>query len=256
MLVIPGQDEPFAHTDRNTLTRVAPPPPIRWPADRPVRSAQGVGAARYHGPPRPVVPGRTDGRRTRDAASGVEPKDAAMPPTLDRARSHGVRVLDLSSVIMGPLATQILGDLGRRRDHRRGPEGHAQPGHDRRARCHQLSGLALNLLRNKRNVVLDLKDPDGPPAAARHRRHRRRGGDQPAARHPRPPAAHLRRRRRGPPGHRVLPGPGLPVGLPRRRRPRLRRRDPGRLGHSRHVPAPGRRAGARARPWWPTRSAA
>ena len=27
MLVIPGQGEPFAHTDRNTLTRVAPPVP-------------------------------------------------------------------------------------------------------------------------------------------------------------------------------------------------------------------------------------
>lgn len=27
MLVIPGQDEPFPHIDRNTLTRIAPPTP-------------------------------------------------------------------------------------------------------------------------------------------------------------------------------------------------------------------------------------
>jgi len=71
----------------------------------------------------------------------------------------GVRVLDLSSVIMGPLATQILGDLGAdvitvesaggdtNRIMATGPHP-------------QLSGIALNILRNKRNVALDLRDPD------------------------------------------------------------------------------------------------
>ena len=72
----------------------------------------------------------------------------------------GIRVLDLSSVIMGPYATQILGDLGAdvicveeaHGDTNRimgpGPE----PG---------MSGVSLNLLRNKRNVCLDLKRAAG-----------------------------------------------------------------------------------------------
>ena len=72
----------------------------------------------------------------------------------------GVRVLDLSSVVMGPLATQILGDLGADVITVEDPRGTlsrvmtAGP-------VPTLSGLALNLLRNKRNVVLDLKDPEG-----------------------------------------------------------------------------------------------
>jgi len=73
---------------------------------------------------------------------------------------HGIRVLDMSSVVMGPLATQIMGDLGADVITVEDPRGTlsrvmtAGP-------VPQLSGLALNLLRNKRNVVLDLKDPDG-----------------------------------------------------------------------------------------------
>jgi len=72
-----------------------------------------------------------------------------------------VRVLDLTSVVMGPLATQILGDLGADvvtvediggdTNRYMGPGPHPQ-----------LSGSALNLMRNKRNISLDLKHPDGP----------------------------------------------------------------------------------------------
>jgi crotonobetainyl-CoA:carnitine CoA-transferase CaiB-like acyl-CoA transferase len=82
-----------------------------------------------------------------------------MPPT-PNGPLHGVRVLDLSSVVMGPLATQILGDLGADVITVEDPKGTlsrvmtAGP-------VPTLSGLALNLLRNKRNVVLDLKDPEG-----------------------------------------------------------------------------------------------
>jgi crotonobetainyl-CoA:carnitine CoA-transferase CaiB-like acyl-CoA transferase len=80
-------------------------------------------------------------------------------PTTSNGPLHGIRVLDMSSVIMGPLATQILGDLGADVITVEDPNGTlsrvmtAGP-------LPQLSGLSLNLLRNKRNVVLDLKDPE------------------------------------------------------------------------------------------------
>ncbi len=75
----------------------------------------------------------------------------------------GVRVLDLSSVIMGPLATQLLGDLGAEVivvEPARGDTSRAMgPGPLR-----QLSGISLNLLRNKRNVAINIKHPDGQRA--------------------------------------------------------------------------------------------
>lgn len=78
----------------------------------------------------------------------------------------GVRVLDLCSIVMGPYATRILADEGaevitiepvtttggsnRRMGHGRHPE---------------FSGIALNLLRGKRMVSLDLKAGAGRDAA-------------------------------------------------------------------------------------------
>jgi crotonobetainyl-CoA:carnitine CoA-transferase CaiB-like acyl-CoA transferase len=78
----------------------------------------------------------------------------------------GLRVLDITSVVMGPLATQMLGDLGAdvitiegaRDDTNRRMGTGPLPG---------LSDVSLNLLRNKRNVALDLKDERGREAALR-----------------------------------------------------------------------------------------
>lgn len=75
----------------------------------------------------------------------------------------GLRVLDITSVIMGPYATQLLGDLGADVISVEPPRGDANramgPGPTR-----QFSGVALNLLRNKRNVTVDFKQPDGHAA--------------------------------------------------------------------------------------------
>src|SRR5215468_2484553 len=72
----------------------------------------------------------------------------------------GLRVLDLTSVVMGPLCTQMLGDLGA--DivvvERFGGDTNRVMGLGPHP---QLSGIALNLMRNKRSVHLDLATPDG-----------------------------------------------------------------------------------------------
>ena len=108
----------------------------------------------------PQVAGMTAGTRCRAGLPNDEPDSVGGGPLA------GVRVLDLTSVVMGPLATQILGDLGADviTVESRGGDINRIMGPGPR---HGLSGVSLNLLRNKRNIALDIGHPEGRAALLR-----------------------------------------------------------------------------------------
>ncbi|MBT3788030.1 MAG: CoA transferase [Alphaproteobacteria bacterium] len=75
----------------------------------------------------------------------------------------GVRIIDLSNMLMAPYATQILGDMGADiikveppvGDPIRGIGPYRNPG---------MGAIFMNINRSKRSIVLDLKKPDGHAA--------------------------------------------------------------------------------------------
>jgi crotonobetainyl-CoA:carnitine CoA-transferase CaiB-like acyl-CoA transferase len=78
----------------------------------------------------------------------------------------GIRVLDLSSVIMGPFATRIMADLGADVIRVEQPGGDMQR-YYKPSRTPGMAGAILTLMRNKRSIALDLKKPAGKRALAR-----------------------------------------------------------------------------------------
>ena len=79
---------------------------------------------------------------------------------------HGIRIIDMTSVLMGPFASQALGDMGADVVKVESPHGDLvrQIGP---ARHDDMGPIFLNTNRNKRSVVLDLKHPAGAQALKR-----------------------------------------------------------------------------------------
>lgn len=78
----------------------------------------------------------------------------------------GIRVVDLSINVLGPVATQILGDMGADVIKVETPQG--DPNRDTGPARHSgMSAMHMNVNRNKRSITLNLKNPDAKEALMR-----------------------------------------------------------------------------------------
>jgi len=93
--------------------------------------------------------------------SGSDRSDAAASGPL-----AGVRVVDMTVNVLGPVATQILGDMGADVIKIETPQG--DPNRDTGPARHRgMSAMHMNVNRNKRSITLNLKRPEGKEALMR-----------------------------------------------------------------------------------------
>ncbi len=89
----------------------------------------------------------------------MKTKSASAPGPL-----HGVRIIDLTQFVLGPYATQTLGDLGADIIKIEEPSGDRQRNQGKAPKSQNMGPLYVALNRNKRSVVLDLKTDKGKGA--------------------------------------------------------------------------------------------
>ena len=80
----------------------------------------------------------------------------------------GYRIIDMTTVIMGPMATMMLGEMGADVIKIEAPVGD-QTRNYAQAKNAGMGAIYLNLNRNKGSIVLDLKKPEGRDALLRLR---------------------------------------------------------------------------------------
>ena len=82
---------------------------------------------------------------------------------MSRPPLSGIRVLDLTSIVVGPVATQFLGDYGADVIKIEGPDGDLLRQLGGQSKSGSLSPKFMNLNRNKRSLAIDMKAPGARP---------------------------------------------------------------------------------------------